>query len=243
MESQFNQEFSSHWDQLIDWEARTKSENNFIKNILQKYGSSMILDVATGTGFDSIQLLLAGFDVTSIDGSQSMLEVAKKNAKNNDVTLKTYVGRWGSCVDLVNQKFDAIICLGNSFACATNLSDRIDAVNEWASLLNTGGILIVDHRNYDDMLKFGLSHQRQQYYLGKNVDITPALLDSEMTKFRYKFPDGMEFDLDMYPILKDEIIELFRGVGFNLIESYGDRILGQSGKEVSFYLHILKKGL
>ena len=65
--------FVQKWDDLIDWDARASSEGDFFIRLLKERGVQRILDVATGTGFHSIRLLRAGFDVTSADGSPEML--------------------------------------------------------------------------------------------------------------------------------------------------------------------------
>ena len=65
--------FVEKWDELIDWEARAQSEGRFFVDILAGRGKKSVLDVATGTGFHSVQLLKNGFDVTSADGAAEML--------------------------------------------------------------------------------------------------------------------------------------------------------------------------
>ena len=55
--------FVRKWDELIDWDARAASEGDFFINILKERGVERVLDVATGTGFHSVRLLKAGFDV------------------------------------------------------------------------------------------------------------------------------------------------------------------------------------
>lgn len=65
--------FVRKWDELIDWEARASSEGNFFIRLLKERGVKRVLDVATGTGFHSVQLLKAGFQVVSADGSPEML--------------------------------------------------------------------------------------------------------------------------------------------------------------------------
>ena len=73
--------FVQKWDDLIDWEARASSEGDFFIRLLKERGVQRILDVATGTGFHSIRLMRAGFDVTSADGSPEMLARAFENAR------------------------------------------------------------------------------------------------------------------------------------------------------------------
>ena len=54
--------FVEKWDDLIDWDARAESESGFFIQVLKAAGKRKILDVSTGTGFHSVQLLRAGFE-------------------------------------------------------------------------------------------------------------------------------------------------------------------------------------
>jgi len=65
--------FVEKWDELINWEKRTQGEGSFFIDKLREYGAQKVLDIATGTGFHSVRLLKAGFDVTSVDGSAQKL--------------------------------------------------------------------------------------------------------------------------------------------------------------------------
>ena len=85
---------SGKWDELIDWDARAASEGDFFINILKERGVERVLDVATGTGFHSVRLLKAGFDVTSVDGSPEMLAQAFENAKRQGFIMKTLHADW-----------------------------------------------------------------------------------------------------------------------------------------------------
>ena len=49
-------EFVNKWDELIDWKARAESEGKFFIDVLRSRNKKTILDVATGTGFHSVQL-------------------------------------------------------------------------------------------------------------------------------------------------------------------------------------------
>jgi hypothetical protein len=46
--------FVERWDQLIDWDARAKSEGQFFIDVLRARGKLSVLDVATG--FHSVRL-------------------------------------------------------------------------------------------------------------------------------------------------------------------------------------------
>ena len=51
------------WDELIDWQSRAESEGDFFIEALKEHNAREVLDVATGTGFHSVRLIEAGFEV------------------------------------------------------------------------------------------------------------------------------------------------------------------------------------
>ncbi|SVE60072.1 uncharacterized protein METZ01_LOCUS512926, partial [marine metagenome] len=64
-QAEYIREFVSKWDSLIDWDGRAKAEGSFFIDHLKSRGVKQVLDVATGTGFHSVRLLEAGFEVVS----------------------------------------------------------------------------------------------------------------------------------------------------------------------------------
>jgi len=76
-------------------------------------------------------------------------------------------------VDDVNRfndgaKFDAVMCLGNSFAHLPDfegdLLNQRRALRNFKELLKPGGILVIDHRNYDEILTSGHVPAKNVYY-------------------------------------------------------------------------------
>ncbi len=233
--------FVQKWDDLIDWDARARSEGRFFIDVLKARGKTSVLDVATGTGFHSIQLLKAGFDVTSADGSAEMLAMAFRNASDRDLVLKTVHADWRWLNKDVHGKFDAIICLGNSFTHLHEEADRRRALAEFYAALKHDGILILDQRNYDTILDDGFSTKHKFYYCGDQVTAEPEYVDESLARFKYSFPDGSEYHLNMCPIRKDYIRGLLRDVGFQQIHTYGD--FQEEGEETDpdFFIHIAEK--
>ena len=93
-QDEYVKSFVEKWDELIDWERRWESEGDFFIEQLRERGVKRILDVATGTGFHSVRLLSAGFEVTSADGSPQMLGKAFENAKKRGHILRTVQADW-----------------------------------------------------------------------------------------------------------------------------------------------------
>ncbi|MEX0935457.1 MAG: class I SAM-dependent methyltransferase, partial [Gemmatimonadota bacterium] len=144
--------FVEKWDALIDWGARAESEGDFFIRELKKRGARKVLDVATGTGFHSVRLIEAGFEVTSADGSAEMLAKAFQNARERGHLLRTVQADWRWLNRDIHDRFDAIICLGNSFTHLHSDHDRRKALAEFYAALRSDGVLVLDQRNYDAML-------------------------------------------------------------------------------------------
>src|SRR5690606_9806909 len=112
---EYVESFVDKWDELIDWDQRAESEGDFFIHHLKERGVKRILDVATGTGFHSVRLIEAGFEVVSADGSAEMLAKAFENARKRGHILRTVQADWRFLNRDVHGEFDAVICLGNSF--------------------------------------------------------------------------------------------------------------------------------
>ncbi len=238
---EYSENFAKKWDELIDWERRQAGEANFFIEELQKRGVRDILDVATGTGFHSINLLRAGFDVVSVDGNPNMLAQAKKNAARHNCKMNCVHADWRFLSSEIEDRYDAVICLGNSFTHLFSEKDRRRALAEYYSMLRPNGILVIDQRNYDSILDNGFSSKHKYYYCGKNVVAEPVYIDDGLTRFKYSFADKSEFFLNMYPLRKKYLQRLMLESGFQFIETFGDFQANYDANECDFFVHVVEK--
>ena len=234
-------DFVDKWDQLIDWDRRAASEGSFFIEKLKERGAKQILDVATGTGFHSCRLIEAGFEVVSADGSAEMLAKAYENGRRRGHVLRTVQADWRWLNRDVHQKFDAIICLGNSFTHLFDENDRRKALAEFYAALRHDGCLILDQRNYDAILDEGYKSEHVYYYCGEDVEARPVHVDDGLARFRYSFSDGAEYHLNMFPLRVDYMRRLMREVGFQSIETYGDFQQTHRAKDPDFLIHLAGK--
>ena len=70
--------------------------------------------------------------------------------------------------------FDALICMGNSFAHLPDFHgdqrEQRRAIENFHSLIRPGGILVIDHRNYDNILEEGNAPKNNIYYNVRTAD-------------------------------------------------------------------------
>jgi glycine/sarcosine/dimethylglycine N-methyltransferase len=234
--------FVDKWDDYIGWEGRAASEGSFFIDQLSARGVEKVLDVATGTGFNSVQLLKGGFETVSADGSAEMLAKAFQNGRQHGHVLRVVQADWRWLNRDVHGEYDAIICLGNSFTHLFNERDRRKALAEFYAMLKHDGVLILDQRNYDEILDHGFSSKHKYFYCGDTVTAEPEYIDDGLARFRYTFhDDGSVYHLNMFPLRKDYVRRLMREVGFQKIDSYGDFQETYGTESPDFWIHVAEK--
>jgi len=240
-QEEYIQQFVEKWDELINWDKRGQGEGSFFIDELKARGVNKILDVATGTGYHSVRLLKAGFNVVSSDGNPQMLYRAFENAKQHNQMLRTVQADWRWLGKDIHERFDAVICLGNSFTHLFSENDRRKVLAEFYSVLCHDGILILDHRNYDAILDSGYSSAHKFYYCGDDVEVKPEHVDEGLTRFRYRFEDDSVYYLNMFPLRTAYTNRLMKEVGFQKINTFGDFQETYPQDTPDFYVHIAEK--
>jgi len=207
---------ASVWEEYIG-DKREERYCEWLIGTLKNHNVVKVLDVACGTGVDSRMLVKEGFHVTSCDLSDNMLQKARNTkADKGYKNWEIFQADWCKLPEQlkgVDRNFDAVICMGNSFA---HLPDECDgkknmhqlAISNFREMLKPGGILIIDHRNFDYIVKNGKSPSKNIYYMStfsttvdttidKNAvgEATNITLDYKMTVPRH-VQSKLGLDLD-----------------------------------------------
>lgn len=221
---EYNRDFVSRWDDLIGWDGREEGERNFFQRILNIHEVKTVADVASGTGYHAIKLANAGFEVTATDGAANMIDQTKANAERMGVTLaEAAVVDWRDLSDRYGANhFDALVCLGNAFTHLFDHEARRDALAAMLAVLKPGGVLLLDHRNYDSILDQGFSSKHRFYYTGDETDVRPIRISRTEVKFEYDFGEDGKHHLTLYPLRQDYVQFLLEDAGFVDITRYGD---------------------
>ncbi|XP_076156531.1 glycine N-methyltransferase [Alosa pseudoharengus] len=261
------------WQLYIgDTRKRTEEYKSWVVALLRKHGCQRILDVACGTGVDSIMLVEEGFNMVSVDASDKMLKYALKERwdRRREPAFDQWVideANWLTLKEDVQKPgdgFDAVICLGNSFAHLPDFkgdqSDQKLALHNIASMVKPGGILIIDHRNYDYILKTGNAPQGKNIYYQSDlkqdiatsvlwVNSKPHMITLDYT-LQYQEGDAEEvqtskFRLSYYPHRLESFKELLKGAFAGKCEHdvYGDfkPYKPDQPSTPCYFIHVLKR--
>lgn len=222
---------SSDFDLMVSWDKRLKNEAPFFLKLFEQNKVRKILDLACGTGHHLIFFAKSGYLVTGVDLSEKMLEIARKNAKGVS-GVKFLKAGFQDVYPKLKDKFDAVICLGNSLPHLLSKKDLKKTFQNIYRLLNSGGIFILQNRNYDKILK------KKIRFMAPNIAETQ---DGKVVFFRLLdfLKDKVIFNLVTFrqkqgkwsfqtkstylrPILRKEIQNLLIGQGFKEPKFFGD---------------------
>ena len=121
-----------------------KGETAQVDALLKKYGKniSMILNFGCGTGRHDLELTKLGYQCTGIDQSQLMIDVAKKNAEEENAEISLLVSDIRKLES--SKKYDAVISLFHVMSYQTKNEDILAAFQSARNALTSGGLFLFD---------------------------------------------------------------------------------------------------
>lgn len=105
---------------------------------------SPILDLGCGTGRVLIRLAQAGFQVTGLDVSGAMLELARRKVAAQGLEQYVHLVQADMRDFALDQQFHMALCAINSFMHLETQIDQLVALRCWRRHLRPGGLLILD---------------------------------------------------------------------------------------------------
>jgi len=144
---------------VSDWPG----EIDFYRDLLQTVNSDQVnmLEIACGTGRVSLQLISEDVEITGLDLSPELLNIARK--KSVDVQNGYWVLGDMREFDL-SQKFDLVIIPGHSFQFMLTPTDQVQCLNCIKQYLNLDGLLVI-HLDHQDVNWLGsLPRQATETY-------------------------------------------------------------------------------
>jgi glycine/sarcosine N-methyltransferase len=158
------------FDVMTDWEARLAGEGPFLREALRDSGAVRVLDAACGSGGHALALARWGYQAAGADASPAMIALARQKAAEAGLVVPFSVSDLAGLSDMtlrasalqgtsplapplvgegMGERFDAVLCLGNSLPHLLTQADLVAALRGTAGVLRPGGLFITQNLNYD----------------------------------------------------------------------------------------------
>ncbi len=113
--------------------------------------TSAVLDAACGTGVDAAVLARRGFTVWAADGSAAMVEGAAARFRRDRLAIPLMHGRWADLPTATGERFDVVLCVGNSLVHAAGRDAMVQALTGLRRMARPGGHVVIDSRNWEKL--------------------------------------------------------------------------------------------
>ena len=227
-------DLSSDYDRFVNWQKRLPLELPFILDHLQRIHATSVLDAATGTGMHAIALARHGYRAAGADISPGMIDKARANAASMGVEVRFEQAGFTSLARVFGENsFEAVLCLGNSLPHILSSPELDEALRDFAACLRPGGLLLVQNRNFDFVMR---SHSRwmepqshteagAEWIFQRLYDFDPdGLVTFNMvTLVRLEGGSWKQNVVSsrLRPLLRDELIFALAEAGFENISPHG----------------------
>ena len=164
-------------EEAVDYDlARFKSfkgafisdlETGMVRKIIGSTSDIRVLDVATGTGRFSLALAKTGLDVTAIDLTANMLQVARHKARYNQITGLHFRLANARRLPFADDTFDAVVSMRFLHLIPEDMQK--DFVREMIRVLKPSGLLILGFSSPLNGVFCGLIREVQRRYISKEM--------------------------------------------------------------------------
>ena len=225
MKSEWYKDWFNTDEYLLVYKHRDRSEAEILKNLVLKNVErekvKLVLDMACGSGRHAISFAQAGFDVTAIDLSENLLNVAKSNAEKEKVNVDFIL----SDIRKFNpeKKFDLVLNLFTSLGYFEKDDENAKVVQKAFELMNSGGWFVLDYFNKNYILN-NLIPITVENIAGKRITQTREIKNDRVEKnIIIRNGEKESYYLESVRLYsKDEVIKILERTGFEIVKIFGD---------------------
>lgn len=247
--------FSIDYDRFVDWDARLGTELPFLEAQLTAVQAHRVLDTGCGTGMHAIALAERGYRAVGTDSSEGMIQRARANAVQAervaaggpDGAVRFVTAGFGHLAAALGirrreaqtgqrdaHRFDAVLCLGNSLPHVLTPAELAATLDDFASCLRPGGLLLVQNRNFDAVLAetdrwIGPQGHREgatEWLFLRFYDFDPdGLLTFNIVRLRREGVADWTQEVSatrLWPLTQRELTPALERAGFRSLTTYGD---------------------
>jgi SAM-dependent methyltransferase len=222
------------YDLQVNWSRRLGREFPFYHRLFQEHQARRIVDWACGTGRHAVYLSQQGYEVTGVDVSLEMLELARENAAREGAIVtwvESDLCEVGEELDDLSP-FDGALCVGNSLSVLDTQEKLERAFVNIHRELRSGGVFIAQILNYElfpgEGIKFDTPrravHQDKEMLFLKFFDMRQGRLTANFLNFQRE-EEGWALEVEtspLYPWKKPAVEAALTKAGFAPLTFFGD---------------------
>jgi glycine/sarcosine N-methyltransferase len=224
--------FSRDYDRFVNWRRRLRHDLPFLTGELERAEAQRVLDVACGTGWHSIALSQRGYEVVGSDISAKMIERARENAAREGALIRFVRAGFGQIAKHVDESVGGLLCMGNSLPHVSDVHALREALLDFSAVLRPCGVLIIQQRNFDKVWSerqrfMPLEAHREdsgEWLFFRFYDFKEGTITFNMVTMR-RDEGAWDYQVEsteLWPILRDHLVEQLEVIGFSNITCYGN---------------------
>ena len=202
---------------------RTPAEIDRLEALLQLRPPRRILDLPCGQGRHAIELARRGYEVTGMDISPYLIEIARKRARAADVQVRWLTGDMRQPIP--GAKFDLILNLFTSFGYFAQDDDDRQVLAAAASMLTRGGRFVLEVINGERVM--ANFEERGWFTVGQSAVMEARTLDRSSQRMvverTVNTPPDSETSVHTLRLYTGPQLEAaMRQAGFRRVDLHGD---------------------
>ena len=216
------------YDDMTDLDSRLDNIRAFIHRLQQRYQPASALDVACGTGAHAVIMSQMGIRATGADLSSAMLSQAQALARQHNLDVPWINSPMQDLSQRLDDKFDLILCLGNSIPHLLTQADLDAALAGFAQLLQPGAVLLIQLLNYHKILQnkeriVAVTRTHDTEYI-RFYDFLPELIQFNLLKITWQNNQAKSTlaSTPLFPYTADTLTNPLAQPNFTTINTYGD---------------------
>jgi SAM-dependent methyltransferase len=221
-----------HWlysDRVLSGEPFLEAHTEILKALPPK---AQILDCACGIGIHGLALARRGCCVRGTDASTGMVAEAQRRAADERLAVEFTACAWSDLSMTFQQGFDLVFCTGNAIPHCRNSEDRFASLCSMHAVLNPGGSLVLDSRNWEKVrrerirfhpmsvrvrngercLPLYVWHYPRRWHAAHVIELVLLFTSDQDTDFRC-------YRVTYYPFHHEELIRCLKETGFKKVYS------------------------
>lgn len=211
VKSYYNDNSEYEWERLN--KPYSKIEFYSTMYLIDKYfpKEGFIIDIGSGPGRYSIELLKKGYEVSLLELSQNELNLAKDKISALGLKAEAYICENALNLHLLDsEKYDALLLMGPMYH-VLNSDDRLTILKEAMRILKKDGIAIISYLNSWGILKAGVT---EFYETFSDISNVYGYLGEQ------KFDEKLSFT-EVYFTTPPKAVEEVKTAGFELLSYAG----------------------